>query len=51
MDPILFLSTYDTALRSFMQGIAREAEEYGRELDEERAIRIGNALGRVMSGG
>ena len=50
MNPITFLTTPDTVLRSSMQAIAVEAEKQRGAAEENLATRIANAVGRMLGG-
>jgi hypothetical protein len=50
MNPVTFLTTQDSFLRETMQAIAAEAEKVQRQHNDELAIRIANAVGKMLGG-
>jgi len=50
MDPMEFLTTTDDLHRSLMEQIANRYREVALVTDQNRAVQIANAVGRMLSG-
>lgn len=50
MDPMEFLMTTDELQRSLMQSIAYRYRDVSQVTDQNRAIQIANAVGKMLSG-